>query len=129
MEAIELNGRRWPVTRPDRATIEELMQQLFSLQRAWEAASDEDRTVLAARVHRLNAAFIGLCTQLGEQAKASWTKAGCDAMLYGGKVLSHLLEVGVRRDELGHTSKGLAEWLAQHLFPRAKEVEDRASFS
>lgn len=130
LTAVKILGQSLPIARPDRATIEELMQQLFELQRAWEAADAEERSGgLVARSHRLNAAFLGLSTQLGDRAKASWSKSGCDAMVYGGKVLSYLLEQGASRTELAEAAKPLVVWLSGFMFPRAKEVEEKTGFS
>lgn len=129
LASVTLLKRQWPIVRPDRATIEELMHQLFELQAVWQAADEGHNQALVARTHRLNAAFLGLCTQMGDQARANWSKCNCNAMDYGGKVLSWLLEQGATRAEAAEAAKVLPGWLKQYMFPRAAEVQEKQDFS
>lgn len=119
---IEIMGERLPLVRPDFGTAEELVQQLNA------ADGRVKQTGGVARVTRTRAAVLGLCTQLGDRAGASWVKCDCNVLEYGGRVYSYLREHGATQEQILQASTPIIGWLIQWLFPRDKEIVEKERF-
>lgn len=119
-ETCEILGRRYVAARPDFATAEELVAQL--------AGVDLTDAAGVGRVHRIAAAVLGCCTQIGTAAKADWVKSGCNALRYGGQVYSWLREQGVNPMQICEAARPFTVALKQIVFPRDVEIAEKTSF-
>lgn len=95
------------------------------LNAAWWPAVD----VGGMRLMRAASAFIGLCTRLGNEAKADYARYQCDPILYGGHVYGWLTQQKVTQKEIVDVGCEVARVVLAHLHPRDSEVAAAENFT
>ena len=105
-------GQTKPVSMPGFAEREELVTQFAG---AYEQPGMRSTWILAA--------VVGLCTDIGGQARATFIGEGCDVVRYGVKVYSWLRERGVPPQEIGQAAAPLINHMTETHFPSQSEVD------
>lgn len=117
-QTVNLLGREYKVKLPPQfAVVEELVL-------AWGETEGNHSQRL-----RVCGAIVGICTDLGREARADYVKARFDVLAYGGAVYGYLREKGVPPAEVASAGVSLIGALAERAFPREAEVVARAGFS
>lgn len=84
-------------------------------------ARHADRDDLVAM--RLMAATVGLATRIGERAKLSYTRLGCDVLAYGGAVYGWLREQGATDEQIVTAGIALYREVVGTHAPTKEEVK------
>lgn len=95
------------------------------LNAAWWPAID----VGGMRMMRASAAFIGLCTRLGAEAKADYARYQCDPIVYGGHVYGWLTQQGASQKDIVDAAVEISKVVLEHLHPRESEVSAVENFT
>jgi hypothetical protein len=78
---------------------------------------------------RVCAAVIGICTDIGAEARADYVKARFDVLAYGGAVYGYLREKGVEMEDVPKAAAPILRELEAAAFPRKEELAERKVFS
>ncbi len=117
---VQLLGRAHTV-----ATPQSLIEQ-EEIYIAWREASEKPRGL---RIIRAAAAVVGMCTRIGRESGVTYAEAGCDPLVYGGKVYDWLRTQGPKAvDGLVVAAKAIEPSLQRSLIA-VVEAQEKAVFS
>lgn len=118
MDVVEVTilGRVHALRLPDHATRQELVEALAS-----------------PALLRVCAAYVGLCTRVGQEAAAevrglSYVACGCSVLEYGGRLYGYLVERGVSIEEIDAAGAVLIRAVTLSRLP-VEAAKAKAGFS
>lgn len=112
-------------------TVVQVGQHQVILGRPPSVASIYDVVTAAAKNElRGLAAALGLCWEAGgsKAAPAKWSTCGCDALVYGGRVIDQLAARGIPLEDWTDAASRAFLELAERL-PKKKAVEELEDFT
>jgi hypothetical protein len=115
---IAFLGREYKVKKPPQFAVREELVIAYG-----EAEGNTSRNL------RVCAAVLGICSEIGLEAKADYVKARFDVLAYGGAVYGYLRQSGAQPAEVIAEATQLIMELTNEVFPREGEVAARAGFS
>lgn len=115
---VHILGRDFKVKKPPQFAVKE------ELVVAYGDALDKSGHRL-----RVAGAVLGICTDIGREAKADYVAARFDPLAYGGAVYGWLRQQGADRVDILREAEALLVELTDEIFPRKTEVDAKVGFS
>ena len=119
---ISLLGRKHAIRIPKPPMGIAILNDLNS---AWWPAVDEG----GMQALRVACAFIGLCTRIGQEAKADYAVYNCRPIVYGGHIFGWLEGQKVSAKEMMDVAQQIVEVVLGQIAPREEEVQAAVNFT